>query len=54
MAKEKKYENTIENATKFLAKEDKRKAPNNRVRGLSFFDISNKGAERLMGKLRKE
>lgn len=50
----KKYENTIENATNFLSKEDKRKAPNNRVRGLSFFQISNQGADRLMGKLKKE
>lgn len=37
----KKYENTIENATNFLNKEDGRKASNNCVRGLTFFQISN-------------
>ena len=54
MEKEKKYENNIENATLFLNKEDKRKAPNNRIRGLSFFQISNQGADRLIGKLTKD
>lgn len=41
------YENSIENAQKFLDNQDKRKAPNNRVNGYHFMDIANKGAERL-------
>lgn len=47
------YENSIENARKFLENQDKRKSPNNRVNDSHFMDIANKGAERLREKLIK-
>lgn len=52
--KEMSYENSIENARRFLENQDKRKSPNNRVNGSHFMDIANKGAERLKEKLAKE
>lgn len=46
--------NSIESAKKFLDNQDKRKAPNNRVNGYHFWDIANKGAERLKEKMIKK
>ena len=45
------YENSIENARRFLENQDMRKSPNNRVNDSHFMDIANKGAERLREKL---
>lgn len=52
--KEMSYENSIENARRFLENQDKRKSPNNRVSGSHFMDIANTGAERLKEKLIKK
>ena len=35
----KKYENTLQNAKNYLKQEGQRKAPNNRIKGKSFFQI---------------
>lgn len=48
------YANSLDNAKKFLDNQDGRKAPNNRVKNYHFFDIADKGAQRLIEELAKQ